>query len=219
MKISSLIPLRGGSKGVPGKNIKIINGNPLCFYAIESSNKSNLIQNTYISTDDSNIEKVCSQYNVIIHRRDPKCGQDNSTFNSVVKDFLDKNNNIDILVYIQATNPHILSTDLDKALKKFIDGDFNLIMGVVKCHSFIWRKIDEKYIKCINEKIRTRQKAIEEFEEDGSYYIFRTKDFIDNNYQFSKDKIGYNVNSFGIHQEIDEPIDFEIARLIKENNL
>ena len=219
MKIVSLIPLRGGSKGVPKKNIKIIDGYPLCYYVINACNESKSIATTYISTDDDEIEYVCNNYDVIIHRRNPNCGQDNSTFNSVIKDFLHKYNDIDIMVYIQATNPHIMAIDIEKAIQKFVNGNYNLLIGVVKNHSFIWKKISNNYIECVNKKVRTRQESIEEFEEDGSYYIFRTTDFINNEYKFPIDKIGYNINSFGIHQEIDEVKDFEIARLIKENKL
>ena len=54
----SLIPLRGGSKGVSRKNIKIINHKPLCYYAIRASNESASIEHTFVSTDDDEIENV-----------------------------------------------------------------------------------------------------------------------------------------------------------------
>lgn len=219
MKIVSLIPLRGGSKGVPRKNIKEICGYPLCFYSINASINSKSINKTYISTDDDEIETVCNNYPVDIHRRNPKCGQDDSSFNSVIKDFLDKYKDVDIVVYIQATNPHVITEDIEIAVQKFLKGNYNLLIGVVDNHSFIWRKKNKNYIECINKKVRLRQKAIEEYVEDGSYYIFKSKDFIENGYNFPTDKIGFNINKFGIHQEIDSPLDFEIARLIKENKL
>ena len=57
MKIVALIPLRGGSKGIPNKNVKKIGGKPLCQWVIEAACKAELIQEVYVSTDSSLIKK------------------------------------------------------------------------------------------------------------------------------------------------------------------
>ena len=101
----------------------------MCYYAIKASNGSKSIARTYVSTDDDEIESVCNQYDVVVHTRHPECGRDNSSFNIVIKDFLDKYDDIDIMVYIQATNPHTLAGDIENAIQKFVNGDYNLLMG------------------------------------------------------------------------------------------
>jgi CMP-N,N'-diacetyllegionaminic acid synthase len=215
MKIVSLIPLRGGSKGVPRKNIKLLKNHPLCYYVINASKKCSLINETWISTDDDEIESICTDLNVNVHRRNPKCGLDNSSSDSVIKDFIDSHNDIDIIVLIQATNPFTKEIDLTNAINKFNSNKYKLLIGVIESHTFLWKE-NNGFIYRVNDKIRTRQLAEPEYEEDGSYYIFNKNDFIKNNYIFPSDHVGYNINSNHFHVEIDEPIDFEIVKLLSK---
>ena len=214
-KILSIVPMRGGSKGIPKKNIKIINGKPLCYYAISASLNCELIDETWISTDDDEIEKVCKSLDpkIKIHRRDPSTGTDSASSSSVILDFINSHNNADIMVLIQVTNPFTKAKDLTNAINKYLSHDYDLLIGTVDNHSFIWRhKIpNSKYIQLLNNKVRMRQKAPIEYQEDGSYYIFSKEKFIKNYNMIPFTKVRQNTNTNNFHIEIDDPIGFEIV--------
>lgn len=213
-----LIPLRGGSKGIPNKNITLLNNKPLCYYAIKASLNSDLISETWVSTDDDNIEKVCLELGAKVHRRNPKTGTDTATSNSVIFDFLTSkkyDSNKHNLLLIQATNPFIFSEDLDSALLKFNNSHYDMMIGVNRTHNFIWRENNEGNIYLVNTKVRRRQDAPKEFLENGSYYIYDIKKFYDGTYD-KFERVGYNINTSKIFVDIDEPFDLEIAEKLSD---
>lgn len=214
MKNIALIPLRGGSKGIIKKNIKLLIGKPLCYYCINSAKKCSKIDEIWVSTDDDEIENICKKFNVKIHRRNPECGLDNSSTNSVIKDFIVNQNKLnDKIILIQATNPFTKTIDLTNCINKFDTNKYNLVIGVIKSHTFLWKE-SNGFITQINPNIRQRQIAEKEYQEDGSYYIFKSKDFIKNNFKIPNNKVGYNINTNNFHIEIDEPLDFELVKLL-----
>ena len=149
VKTISLIPLRGGSKGIPNKNITLLNNKPLCYYAIKASLNSKLVSETWVSTDDDNIEKICLELGAKVHRRNPKTGTDTATSNSVVLDFLEEkkyDSNKYNIILIQATNPFIFPQDLDNALSKFNYNNYDMLIGVNETHNFLWRKNKDIYL-------------------------------------------------------------------------
>ena len=121
MQLKAIIPARGGSKGIPGKNIKKINGIPLIAYPIIESIKSKFIDKIYVSTDDDNIAKVALDYGATIIRRPSYLAEDDSLDIDVMKhavnELYDKND----IVHLRATTPMINSTILDRAIKFFYD--------------------------------------------------------------------------------------------------
>ena len=80
MNIISIIPARGGSKGIPRKNIKLLNGKPLISYSIEASKSCNLIDSTYVSTEDVEISEISKKYDAeVIERPEELAGDDSSS--------------------------------------------------------------------------------------------------------------------------------------------
>ena len=92
----------------------------------------------------------------------------------------------------------------------------DLLIGVVKSHKFLWKSNNtDEYIIPINDKIRRRQSTEIEYEEDGSYYIFKYNDFKKNN-KIPKSLVSFHINSNNFHVEIDEPNDFEIVKCLSK---
>ena len=217
-KTISLIPLRGGSKGITNKNITLLNNKPLCYYTVKASLNSKLIHETWVSTDDDNIENVCLELGAKVHRRNPKTGTDIATSDSVILDFLEEkkyDSEKYNIILIQATNPFLFPEDLDNALIKFNCNNYDMLIGVNETHNFLWRKNKDDSIYLVNDKVRRRQCAPEEFLENGSYYIYDIKKFYDGTYE-KLDKIGYNINSSKIFVDIDEQFDLEIAEKLSD---
>ena len=95
-KSVTLIPARGGSKGIPKKNIIDVDGKPLLAYSIEASIKSN-VDETWVSTDDDEIAKTAEEYGARVLKRPDEIARDNSTSESVLLHFIEKVTNFDIL--------------------------------------------------------------------------------------------------------------------------
>lgn len=124
MKILSIIPARGGSKSVPRKNIREIDGKPLICHSILSSIKSELITRTIVSSDDDDILAIAKKYNADVpFVRPSELAQDHITdypvFNHCLKWLQDNENYIpDLIVHLRPTSPLRSVKDIDSCIKK-----------------------------------------------------------------------------------------------------
>ncbi|MHA2074841.1 MAG: acylneuraminate cytidylyltransferase family protein, partial [Candidatus Hodarchaeales archaeon] len=120
-KIVALIPLRGGSRSIPKKNIKPIAGKPLCFWVLESAKAVKEIDEVYVSTEDEEISKTVLRFDskIRILKRPPEFATDDASTESVMFHF-SENVEFDYLITIQATSPLTTSEDIRNGLKKVI---------------------------------------------------------------------------------------------------
>jgi CMP-N,N'-diacetyllegionaminic acid synthase len=127
MKILAIIPARGGSKGLPQKNIKHFNGKPLIYWTIKAAKESNYINKIIVSTDDSDIANVSESFGAEIPGLRPKnLSEDNTPTLPVIHYILDqlKNNQNyvpDLIITLQATSPLRNSIHVDQAIEIFLD--------------------------------------------------------------------------------------------------
>ena len=138
----ALIPLRGGSKGIPGKNLKKLNGKPLCSYAINASLNSEKIDEVWVSSDDKKIINfIKSEFpKVKIRIRPAEFATDDASTESVILDFINSQDFSlrDQIILIQATSPLIVYNDLNHALEQLEKSKNNSLVSGVKFKRFIW---------------------------------------------------------------------------------
>ncbi|MEK7107733.1 MAG: acylneuraminate cytidylyltransferase family protein [Patescibacteria group bacterium] len=126
-KILAVITARGGSKGIPGKNIKPLGGKPLIVYSIDAAKKSKLITHTIVSTDDKEIAKVAKKFGGEVPFLRPKeLAEDTTPHVPVMKhaiEFMEKKLGIvfDYAVILQPTSPFRTTDDIDETLRKLIE--------------------------------------------------------------------------------------------------
>jgi CMP-N-acetylneuraminic acid synthetase len=141
MKVLGVIPARGGSKGVPGKNIRPLMGKPLIVHTIETALKSKLINELVVTTDSEDIRKIA-----VMHRaecpflRPAELASDTAlavpTIQHAVKEMeLRKAVTYDYVVMLQPTSPLKTSDDLDTALQKLFDHNADGIISVVNVNN------------------------------------------------------------------------------------
>lgn len=122
-----IIPARGGSKGIPGKNVKKFGGKPLLAWTIEDAICSRCIDKIVVSTDDEKIAKVAIDYGVDVHERSEKnAGDDIHAVYAILEclDFYEENEiEIKYVTMLLATSPLRKSTDIDSAFDLFFDCD------------------------------------------------------------------------------------------------
>lgn len=181
----AIIPARGGSKGLPGKNIKEMCGKPLIAYTIEAALKSNSIDHVILSTDDEEIAEVAKKYGAEIpFMRPAELASDTAmaidnyiyTIGRLEKEW---NTKIDSFVVLQPTSPLRIAEDIDGAVELFNARNADSVVSFVKeAHPVFWhKKIDEnnKLEDLFEGTIANRQDLPKTYYPNGAVYVFSTE--------------------------------------------
>jgi len=154
MNILAIIPARGGSKGIPKKNVKSFAGKPLISHSINVANKSTYITRIIVSTEDIEISEISMEYGAeILDRPQNLAGDDSSTIDVILHSLnllkLNENYIPDIVVLIQPTSPLRLIKDIDDSIKLFINNNCDSVISVCEVEpSPYWGlKIEKNYLK------------------------------------------------------------------------
>ena len=210
MKIISIILARGGSKGVPRKNIRILNGYPLIYYTITASLNSN-VSETWVSSDDEEIISISQKFGAKTIKRPIEISGDLSSSEEALIHF-SKNIDFDILVFIQPTSPLILSKDINKGLKMM--SKYDSVLSVSDIPHKVW--INQKPIYNLNSRKMRQQETDKNYIETGSFYITKKNNLINSNCRISG-KIGFLEIPYLRSFEIDTQDDFKFIELIIKN--
>ena len=222
MEIISIIPARGGSKGIPKKNIKIFAGKPLLAHTIEHSIYSKLVNRTFVSTDSKDIMEVSKKFGAEVIPRPAEIADDISTSESAIVhalSYLKENENYvpDIVVFLQCTSPLRKKDDIDNQIKKLLDNNLDSVFSATENNHFIW-KIKEGKPLAFNYDYKNRprrQDRDKELVENGSIYVLRTEKFL-KEHNRNCGKIGYYEMPYQYSFEIDEKFDFWLCEKIFE---
>ena len=175
MKIVSLTLARGGSKGLPRKNLALLQGRPLIYYAIEAS-KTSKVDQTWVSTEDKEIASVSLSLGASVIDRPDDLATDTSKCEQSLLHFAD-NVDFDIIVFIQTTSPLVTSEDINKGIDLLQTGDYDSVFSVTEEHWVPkWTK-DMTPINWDHFKRPRRQEMETTFIENGAFYI-TTKNFL-----------------------------------------
>jgi len=188
MKILAIIPARGGSKGVPGKNIKLLNGKPLLAYTSEIALQSKYLTEVVVSTEDEQIIEVAKSLGIKFpFIRPVVLSQDNTPTIDVIIHALQwyENQNVlfDAICLLQVTSPFRTVDFLDNAIETFIEKGTDSLVSVQKVpHEYNPHWTFEvnaagnlKIATGENQIISRRQELPTAYHRDGSLYITKTK--------------------------------------------
>jgi len=180
-RIGCFIPARSGSKRIKNKNISRINNEPLIKFVSKKIIDSKKINEFHIGTDNNKIFSKIGSLKKKFHyfKRSKKSSKDTAPSEWAIIEFLKANKKIDIVVFVQVTNPFIKSKYIDKAISIFLKNKYDSLLSVTESKHFLWKM--KKYAKPINYdyKKRTRSQNTESyFIENGSFYIFYRKNFL-----------------------------------------
>ena len=216
-----IIPARGGSKGIPKKNIMSFSGLPLIAHSINTAVESKFIDSIVVSTDCKNIEKVALEYGAnVIKRPDSISGDDSSTELAIehVIDIMNIEEN-SIIILLQPTSPIRPNSILDKMLEKFILEKFDSMLSLSPCHPLSWKLNEGSAICQYDYKNRPMRQQFKEddllYDENGSVYIFTHTLFINEKNRLGG-KIGYEIFPEEFGRQIDTYLDLEILKSIEK---
>lgn len=224
-KILAIIPARGGSKGVPRKNIKLLNGKPLISYSIRAALKSKFIDRVIVSTDDKEIAEVAKRYKAEVpFLRPAELAQDTSPTLPVLQhaiNFLknEENYKIDFVVLLQPTTPLMLASDIDSAIEKLVQTKTNSCVSVCEISErpewmYVFKGSKIKPFIQINEKTGRRQDLPKTYRLNGAVYVIKKDVLMKKNKIIDKDNLSAIIMPIERSVDINEPVDFPIIEAI-----
>lgn len=200
--ILGITPCRGGSKGIPRKNIKMIAGMPLVAWTIKSAKKSRMLDRYIVSTEDPEISKVAESCGAQVLKRPRNLATDKASTLSVLQHAVSQIP-CDIVVLLQATSPIRGPRLIDECIKEFIENDYDSLATGFIC----------KYVEYAKNEVR-RQEIPGFFYDDGNIYIIKA-DLIRKGQRYGK-KICRKIISRRENAEIDDDFDFWVVEKILE---
>lgn len=216
MKCVSIIPARGGSKGILRKNIRILHGRPLILYTIDQSYQSKLIDKTYVSTEDESIASIAGNNGAIVIKRPLELATDDAKMEEVVIHAINSvKEKPDIIVLLQCTSPLRAVDDIDNTIKTLVEGDYDSVFSVRKNTDFLWKQVG-KSVFPVNYDFSNRPRRQDmppEFIENGSIYVFKTKTFEREKLRICG-KRGMYLMPYNRSFEIDTPFDLWMCEQI-----
>ncbi len=216
---------RGGSKGVPGKNIKLLDGKPLIAYSIDALKDSSYVDRIIVSTDDRNIADVARKYGAATPFMRPReLASDNSpeilSWRHALEQASQEGRMPDIFVSAPATNPFRTTEDIDKAIKLFLSSDVDGVIAVTEASKnpyFHYVKLDStsKVHRFMGADVvyTRRQDAPQAYEVAGSVYVMNPYYVMMCDNLLSGYILGCKVPREHV-VDIDEPLDFEYAEFL-----
>ena len=216
-KIYAVIPARGGSKGIPKKNIIDFDGFPLIYHSINFAKSSKFVDEVIVSTDSHEIKEIAEKYHACVLDRPENISRDDSSTELAIKHIIDEFNihSDSIIILLQPTSPLRPIGVLDKMLVDFVNQKYESMVSISPCHPLNWKlKADELVCQYDYNNRPMRQQFKKDdfiYDENGSVYIFYPKLIIKNNNRLGG-KIGYEIFPEEFGRQIDTFLDLEILR-------
>ena len=216
MNIVSVILARGGSKGIPKKNIIDINGKPLIYYSIEASKKS-VVSKTFVSTDSDEIAEISIRHGASGRIERPKhLATDDSKSDDALLHFANIID-FDILVFIQPTSPMINHFYINEGIDMIINGGYDSVFTATKEH---WIPKWNNNIEPVDWDIYNRPMRQDKenlYTENGMFYITKRKNLLESKLRYSG-KIGIVEIPLKDSFQIDSMDDLELIKRLKIND-
>jgi YrbI family 3-deoxy-D-manno-octulosonate 8-phosphate phosphatase len=216
----AVIPARGGSKGIPGKNLKRIAGQPLVAWTIQAAKRARHVQRVIVSTDDPAIAQVARAHGAEVVERPAELSNDTASSEAALLHALEhleqtQDYRPELLVFLQCTSPLTEAGDIDGAVQELLDQKADSAVSVTRFHYFLWRPLGGGGAEGINhdKRVRLRRQDREpEFLETGAVYVMRVSGFRASRHRFFGKTVLYETPAERVC-EIDEPIDLQLAEL------
>lgn len=218
-KVIAIIPARGGSKRIPQKNILNFEGDPLIAYSINYAKaNSNIIDEVYVSTNDTKIKEVALNYGAkVIDRPESISGDFEPTITTLQHAVNTVEDDISTVILLQPTNPLRPKNLLKEAYQYYCDNKIDSLFTVSRNHQKLGKVINNKFSP-FNYSVGQRSQDLEPlYYENGQLYITEIE-LIKKNIIFNEDSFPYIVNHKFASVDIDTFEDLEYAKFVLNSN-
>jgi N-acylneuraminate cytidylyltransferase len=181
--VVAVIPARGGSKGVPGKNLRRVGGVSLIARAVRTARAADSITQVCVSTDDAPIAAEARAAGAVVIERPAELAGDTATSESALLHALEvlslDGPPVEVLVFLQCTSPFVAAPDLDTAVGLVLTDGADSVFSAVSDHAFLWRPDGDRVVGVNHDAARRqrRQDRAPEYRETGAFYAFRADRF------------------------------------------
>lgn len=225
----AFIPVRGGSKSIPLKNIKPISGKPLVYWTVKAACGCKYIDKVFVATDSDKIKETVEGFKesseaeifkkVEVIGRSAESASDTASTEFAMLEFADKME-FDNIVLVQATSPLLVSSDLDRGFEAFGEESVDSVLSVVRQKRFHWGNDENGFAHPTNYDVFHRPRR-QEFDgylvENGAFYISSKEGLLK-----SKNRVSGNIKVVEMNEdtffEIDEPSDWVIIEALMKKN-
>lgn len=221
----AFIPVRGGSKSIPLKNIKPISGRPLVYWTVKAACGCKYIDRVYVATDSDKIKETVEAFKIGMEAdlfakveligRSTESASDTASTEFAMLEFAE-NYEFDNIVLVQATSPLLQSADLNHGFEAFYEKDTDSVLSVVLQKRFHWTNDESGFTHPTNYDVFHRPRR-QEFDgylvENGAFYITSKEDLVK-----SQNRVSGNIKAVEMNEdtffEIDEPSDWVIIEAL-----
>ena len=225
----AFIPVRGGSKSIPLKNIKPISGKPLVYWTVKAACGCKYIDKVYVATDSDKIRETVESFKsgteaelfskAQVIGRSAESASDTASTESAMLEFAE-NYEFDNIVLVQATSPLLMSEDLERGFEAFAEEGTDSVLSTVRQKRFHWGNDGNGFAHPTNYDVFHRPRR-QEFDgylvENGAFYITSKTDLLK-----TKNRGSGNIKAIEMNEdtffEIDEPSDWVIIEALMKKN-
>ena len=221
-KVIAFIPVRGGSKSIPLKNIKLFCGKPLVCWNIEALEECNAVDEVIVATDSDEIWRTVKGRNykkTTLYRRSEENACDTASTESVMLEYINyaKLNKDDVFMLVQATSPLTQAEHFTEALQQYEEGDFDSILTCVRSYRFFWNEDGTSMnYDYLNRPRRQNFKGM--LMENGAFYINTVEKIF-----CYRNRLGGKIGIYEMPEytsfEIDEPDDWIVMESLMQKHV
>ncbi len=221
---AAFIPLRGGSKSIPKKNIRPLAGKPMAWWTLQAASECPGVDAVYVATDSDEIAAVVESFRlpkVRVIGRSPETATDTASTESALLEFAHAHPEVGTLLLIQATSPLLRSEDLEAGLARFCLSGADTLLSVVRQKRFLWQEEVGGLATPVNYDFANRPRR-QEFGgflvENGAFYIMRRAGLLEHANRLHG-KVAAHEMPEESYCEIDEPADWLfVEALLRERS-
>ncbi len=218
--IVAIIPVRGGSKGIPRKNARLIAGKPLLAHTIISALEANCFSNVFVSTDDTELEEIAVRFGASVLDRPLELANDTSTLDDVILNACENllsisfQSDLEFIATIQATSPLITPHSIAQAVQKCVADNYDTVLTVINESHLAWTIKDDIAVPLYEKRVN-RQQLPPYLRETGGIVVCPMS-------QIKKgSRFGKNVGIIELNKEesvdIDDYFDWWVAEKVLKN--
>lgn len=213
----AIIPARGGSKGVPRKNVRMVAGRPLLAWSIADGLESARVGRVYVSTEDAEIKRTVLACGADVIDRPAELAQDATSSEAVLLHALESiaangGGEPDLVVFLQATSPIRTGAEIDEAVARLEESGADSLLSVSPAHVFLWGEQEGRGVPLNHDwQHRSRRQDLPpQYRENGSIYVFKPRVL-----RQGGNRLGGKIVLFKMSEEagvdIDSETDLELA--------
>jgi CMP-N,N'-diacetyllegionaminic acid synthase len=232
-RVIGIIPARGGSKGIPGKNVALLAGKPLISWVWEAARQSKMIDEIVLSSDDDEIISVSRSLGIPVpFRRPSELASDESLVVDVIYHAItwlkeQQGKEFDYICLLQPTAPMVETNDYDRVIQKAIDYDADTVICVYPCdqqHPSIMFTLNEEggaqwFLETVDNRMSRRQDLPSVFIRSGLAYVFKTSLILEKRALYGEKIFAVEVPSERGMIDINSPFDLKLAEFLIQDRI